>query len=639
MAPVFSNCNRVRPLAKNLRGSSFPSWIFVLPSWILVLPSGIFVLLVWACPASAQTLEPIRYTISFPAPHTHYIEVDAAVPTDGHSQIDLMMAVWTPGSYLVREYARHVEALAATDAAGAPLRIEKTRKNRWRISTNGARVVRLRYRVYAREMSVRTNWVDEEFALVNGAPTFITLVESPSRRAHEVRVVLPKEWARSFSGMQPGSVANTYVAPDYDALVDSPIVAGTPSVYEFRVSETPHYLVNFRERGVWNGPQAVQDLAKVAEATARFWGGTPFDRFYFFNIIGAPRNALEHKNSTVINIPLESTTSRDEYLEWLSAAAHEYFHAWNVKRLRPVELGPFDYENEVYTKSLWFVEGVTDYYADLLLSRAGVATRDEYLNALSSQIQSLQATPGRLEQSVEMASYDAWIKFYRTDENTTNTSISYYVKGAVIGFLLDAKLRRLTNGTRSLDDVMRMMYSRFSADRGFTPEDLRETAAAVAGPASARELRASLELVLGTTAELDYTEAVGWFGLRLMPSPQRPRAWLGLVTRTDDQRTIVSEVRRGSPAFSAGVSVGDEITGINGEALKPGQLGIHLGPLAPGTTIALSLLRHDAARTLEITLGTDPAHAWTLSTSPIATQQQRERLAEWLSATTVALYR
>ena len=553
------------------------------------------------------------------------------MPTDGRPQIELMMAVWTPGSYLVREYARHVEGLTATDAGRVSLPIEKTRKNRWRITTGGARTVQVAYRVYAHEMSVRTNWVDEEFALLNGAPTFITLVESPSRRAHEVRVVLPKEWARSFSGMQPGSAANTYVAPDYDALVDSPIVAGTPSVYEFRVSETPHYLVNFRERGVWNGPQAVQDLAKVAEATARFWGGTPFDRFYFFNIIGAPRNALEHKNSTVINIPLESTTSRDEYLEWLSTAAHEYFHAWNVKRLRPVELGPFDYENEVYTKSLWFVEGVTDYYADVLLSRAGVATRDEYLNALSSQIRSLQTTPGRLEQSAEMASYDAWIKYYRTDENTANTSISYYVKGAVVGFLLDAELRRLTSGSQSLDDVMRIMYSRFSGDRGFSPDDLRTIAVSVVEPAHVRELRAWLERALATTSELDYIEALNWFGLRLTSAPEAPRPWLGIVTRTADQRTVVSEVRRGSPAFAAGISVGDEITAVDGEPIQPGQLAALLGRLKPGAKIALSLSRSDAIRVIDLTLGIDPGHGWTVSVSPVATQQQQRNLAEWLT--------
>ena len=583
-----------------------------------------------ATPASAQSLEPIRYTVSFPALHTHYVEIEASIPTDGRPQIDLMMAVWTPGSYLVREYARHVEALTAADPARVPLRVEKTRKNRWRVATNGAAAVWLRYRVYAHEMSVRTNWVDEEFALLNGAPTFVTLVESPSRRAHEVRVQLPRSWSRSFSGMSPGIGEHTYVAPDYDTLVDSPILAGNPAVYEFRVSGKPHYLVDFRERGAWNGPQAVQDLATIAETTARFWGEIPFDRYYFFNVIGAPVNGLEHRNSTVMNIPREATGTRAGYLDWLSLASHEYFHAWNVKRLRPEELGPFDYENEAYTRSLWFVEGVTDYYADLMLARAGVATRDEYLGALSAQIRRLQATPGRLEQSAELASYDAWIKYYRPDENSTNTSISYYVKGAVIGFVLDAKLRRTTAGAKSLDDVMRLMYARFSGQKGFTSEDARAAVASVAGPAHAQEIRRWLERALETTSELDYTEAGEWFGLRMTPPPEAPRPWLGLAARTDNQRTIVSEVRRGSPAFAAGVSVGDEITAIDGEALPAGHLTARMGTLKPGTRITVAILREDVVRPVAITLGTDPGHGWALSVSPVQTSEQRRRLEEWL---------
>ena len=586
-------------------------------------------LLVCAAPASAQSPAPIRYTVSFPALHTHYVEIEASIPTDGRAQVDLMMAVWTPGSYLVREYARHVEALAAADPARVPLRVEKTRKNRWRVTTNGAATVWLRYRVYAHELSVRTNWVDEEFALLNGAPTFVTLVESPSRRVHEVRVQLPRSWTRSFSGMPSGIGEHTYIAPDYDTLVDSPILAGNPAVYEFRVSGKPHYLVDFRERGVWNGPQAAQDLAKIADTTARFWGAVPFDRYYFFNVIGAPLNGLEHKNSTVMNIPREATGTRAGYLDWLSLASHEYFHAWNVKRLRPVELGPFDYENEAYTKSLWFVEGVTDYYADLMLARAGVATRDEYLGALSAQIRRLQATPGRLEQSAELASYDAWIKYYRPDENSTNTSISYYVKGAVVGFVLDAKLRRTTAGAKSLDDVMRLMYARFSGERGFTSEDLRAAVVSVAGPVHAQEIRRWLERALETTSELDYTESGEWFGLRMTPPSEAPRSWLGLAARTDNQRTIVSEVRRGSPAFTAGVSVGDEIAAIDGEALPAGQLTARMGPLKPGTRITMSISREDVVRPVEITLGTDPGHGWALSVVPGATQEQGRNLGEW----------
>lgn len=585
----------------------------------------------WASAVHAQTLEPIRYTVSFPAPHTHYLEVDASYPTEGRPYIDLMMAVWTPGSYLVREYERHVEALTAADPARAPLAVEKTRKNRWRISTNAARTVSVRYRVYAHEMTVRTNWVDEELAMINGAPTFITLLEAPARRAHEVRLLLPRAWAKSFSPMTPGLGDNTFVAPDYDTLVDSPIVAGSPSVYEFSVQGKPHSLVNFRERGVWNGPQAVRDLAKITETIARFWGDVPFDRFYFLNVIGAAKNGLEHRNSTLMNIPLDAMNTRAGFLDWLSLASHEYFHAWNVKRLRPVELGPFDYENEVYTRALWFVEGLTDYYADLVLVRAGVATRDEYLGALSEQVRSLQTTPGRLEQSVEAASYDAWIKYYRSDENTPNTAISYYVKGAVIGFLLDAHIRRLSGGAKSLDDVMRVMHTRFSGAKGFSREDVRAAVADVVGPAHAREIREWMARVLETTAELNYAAAIEWFGLRMTPPAAAPRAYLGVTTRAENDKTIVTAVRRGSPAAAAGLSLLDEIVAVNGEPLAVGQLSQRLERFSPGAKVTFSIARRDGTRTMDIVLATDPAHGWQLSVSPGATRVQSQRLDAWLA--------
>ena len=581
-------------------------------------------------PGFSQTLEPIRYTVTFAAPHTHYLEVEASYPTEGRPAIDLMMAVWTPGSYLIREYERNVEALTAADPARSPLAVEKTRKNRWRITTNGASTVWVRYRVYAHEMSVRTNWVDDEFAMINGAPTFITLLESPSRRAHDVRLVLPRTWSKSFSGMAAGLGENTYTAPDYDALVDSPIVAGSPSVYEFTVRGKPHYLVNFRERGVWNGPQAARDLAAAAEAIARFWGDVPFDRFYFLNVIGSGTNGLEHRNSTMLNTPLDGAKSRSGYLEWLSLASHEYFHAWNVKRLRPIELGPFDYENEVYTRSLWFVEGLTDYYADLLLVRSGVSTREEFLNALSTQIRSLHTTPGRLEQSVEAASYDAWIKYYRPDENAQNTSISYYVKGAVIGFLLDAEIRRLTSGAKSLDDVMRLMRQRFSGATGFSRDDVRWAVAGVAGAAHVREIRAWMARALETTEELDPAQALEWFGLRMTPPSAPPRAYLGVMTRHDNGKTIVTGIRRGSPAANAGLSLLDEIVALNGEPVEA-QLTQRLGRLQPGSKIVLTVARRDETRSVDIVLATDPGHGWQLSSSPVATRDQSQHLDAWLT--------
>lgn len=595
------------------------------PSFVIVA------LLLWLHGSSAaQTLDPIRYTISFPTPQAHYVDVEGVFPTEGRPSIDLMMAVWTPGSYLIREYAQHVEGLTAASSTHTALPVAKTRKNRWRVNTGGAPAVSLRYRVYSHEMSVRTNWVDEEFAVLNGAPTFITLLESPSKRAHEVRVVLPPAWSRSFSGMALARGENTYVAPDYDALVDSPIVAGNPTVSEFVVSGIPHFLVNFRERSAWNRAQPVEDLAKMAEKTIQLWGDVPFDRFYFFNVLGGRRNGLEHRNSAVLNSPRDSMSSREAYVDWLSLAAHEYFHAWNVKRLRPRELGPFDYENEVYTSALWLVEGGTDYYADLLLVRSGITTRDEHLAALSTQIRTLQTTPGRLEQSAEMASYDAWIKYYRPTENSPNNSISYYVKGAVIGFVLDAKLRALSNGAASLDALMRALYGRFSGESGFSPADLRQAVVSAVPPARAQEMREWLERMLTTTAEINYQEALDWFGLRMTAAPETPRPWLGVASRREGDRTIIAEVRRGSPAAAAGLSPGDEIKAINGEVVRPGQLVERIDRFSPGAIVTLLIARDEVDHKIEVRLGTDPGHGWTLSAAPEASREQSERLRVWL---------
>jgi predicted metalloprotease with PDZ domain len=585
-------------------------------------------ILLVATSASGQSLEPIRYTLSFPAPHSHYLEVEASYPTGGRAQIDLMMAVWTPGSYMIREYERHVDGLTVM-SSGKRLDVEKTRKNRWRAMTGGATSVQVRYRVYAHEMSVRTNWVDEELAVINGAPTFITLVEQPSRRPHEVRVVLPPTWSRSLSALPPGRSENTYVASDYDTLVDSPILAGSPSIYEFAIQGKPHYLVNFRERGIWNGQQAVRDLARAADAIASFWGDMPFDRFYFFNVIGGVRNGLEHKQSALLNTPRNSTRERDEYLAWLSLASHEYFHAWSGKRLHPVELGPFDYENEVYTRALWFVEGVTDYYSELFLWRAGVATAEEFLSALSATVRALQTTPGRLEQSVERASYDAWIEYYRADENSPNTAISYYTKGAVVGFLLDARIRQATEGSRSIDDVMRVLYKRFSGDVGYTSSDLRTAVVEVVGRQAETDFRNWLHTVLETTEELDYRDALAWFGLRMAAPAVAPRSWLGIVTRSQNDRAMVSEVRRGSPAASAGISLLDEIVAINGEPVSAEQFTANIQQFSPQTRVSLTIVRAETTRQIDVVLGTDPGYGWELTGLSAPSREQIQHFDAW----------
>jgi predicted metalloprotease with PDZ domain len=309
----------------------------------------------------------------------------------------------------------------------------------------------VQYRVYGREMSVRTNWVESSFAMLNGAPTFITLVEpSPVARPHELVVDLPPDWRGVATALDPlPGVERGFVAADFDTLVDSPILAGSPAVHAFDVDGIPHALVNIGDDRLWDGARAAADVEKIVRATRDLWGRLPYPRYLFLNVIAEAGGGLEHRDSTLIMSSRWTMRTPRRYQGWLGLVAHEFFHAWNVKRLRPAALGPFDYEREVYTTDLWIAEGLTSYYDDLLVLRAGLSTRDEYLAALSNQIQALQTTPGRLVQPVAGASYDAWIRHYRPDENSPNVAVSYYTKGAVVGFLLDMRVREATRGANA----------------------------------------------------------------------------------------------------------------------------------------------------------------------------------------------
>lgn len=582
--------------------------------------------------AGAQTAaDPIRYTVSFPAPHTHYIEVSASVPTGGAPAVDLMMAVWTPGSYMVREYSRHVEAVTAASPDGRALDVEKTDKNRWRVATGGARTVTVKYRLYAREMTVRTNWVEADFAMLNGAPTFVTLADGRTR-PHEVVIEPARGWRVSMTALpEMGGGAHRYRAPDFDTLVDSPIIVGNPAVHAFSVGGKSHYLVNVGEGGVFDGPRAARDLESIVAEHLRMWGSLPYDRYVFMNVLASvpgqiPGGGLEHKNSTLLMAGRWTTRTRQSYLSWLELASHEFFHAWNIKRLRPVELGPFNYEEEVFTRSLWIAEGITDYYAELIVHRAGLSSQAEYLDALSNKIEELQTTPGRAVQPVDQASFDAWIKYYRPDENSGNTSISYYTKGAVVGFLLDARIRKITGGARSLDDVMRAAYQKFSGERGYTPEEFRVVAEQVAGQSLASFWASAVE----GTDELDYNEALETLGLRFRPAvPPAARAWLGITTRTDNGRLLVSSVRRDTPAVAAGLNVDDEILAIDEFRVRADQLNARLDQYKAGDKVTLLVARRDQLMRLELEFGTEPARQWRVEVNPATGDPQQQQRARW----------
>ena len=578
---------------------------------------------VFSAPAlRAQALDPIRYTLRFPAPHTHYVEVEAAIPTAGRAEVEVYMPTWTPGSYLIREYERNVEAVTAAAGTRA-VAVAKSTKNRWKITTGGAPTVTLRYKVYSREMTVRNNWVEAGFAMLNGAPTFITLVERTAR-PHEVKVELPAAWKRVETALEPvAGSPNTFRAADFDTIVDSPIIIGNPLTREFTVDGKRHVVLFEGDTAMIDADKAAADVQKIVVAAKNVMGSLVYPHYHFLTMVTESGGGLEHKNSFLGMGNRFITRTDRAYQGWLGLIAHEYFHNWNVKRLRPVELGPFDYENENYVKTLWVAEGFTDYYADVLPKRAGIASKDEFLDGISAQIEQVQSVPGRLVTPVNMSSYDTWIKQYRPDENTANMTVNYYPKGAVIAFLLDAKIRKATNGARSLDTGMQWAMQRYSGDKGYTPDQFY----AVMSEAAGVDLKGWFAKTAESTDELDYTEALEYYGLRFRPVDMRnARAYIGGATRNDAGRLVISSVRRGTPAIDAGLNVDDEILAIDDVRVRADGLTARLDQYKPGDKISVLVARRDRLMKIDVTLGPEPGRSFRLEPLPAATAEQTARL-------------
>jgi predicted metalloprotease with PDZ domain len=576
---------------------------------------------------TAQAIEPVRYMLRFPAPHTHYVEVEATLPTGGRPQVDVYMATWTPGSYLIREYERHVEAVTA--AVGTkPVNVEKTTKNRWRIASGGASTVTLRYKVYGREMTVRNNWIEADFAMLNGAPTFITLVERGAR-PHEIRIELPPRWKSVQTPLAPvAGSPNVFLADDFDTVVDSPIIAGNPLTREFMVDGKKHVLVFEGDTTMINADLAMGDVQRIVQAAKAVMGSLPYPHYYFMHLVTEAGGALEHKNSYLGMTNRFATRTRGYYMRFLGTLAHEYFHAWNVKRLRPVELGPFDYENENYVKTLWIAEGFTDYYADILPRRAGVTTREDFLDGLSNHIEDVQTTPGRLVTPVSMASFDTWIRQYRRDENSDNVSVDYYPKGAVIAFLLDARIRKATNGARSLDTGMQWAMQRYSGDKGYTPAQFY----AVMSEAAGVDLKDWFAKTAESAEELDYSEALDYYGLRFRPvDPRMAFPTIGVGTRNDAGRLVITAVPRGTPAIAAGLNVDDEIVAIDDVRVRADGLAVRLAQYRSGDRVSVTVARRERLMKFDVTLAPEPGRAWRLEPLPIATEEQRLRLDRLMS--------
>ena len=597
---------------------------------------------------AGQTAAPeISFTVAMPRPHTHLLEVQVAVkrPTDGPAQESLVMPVWTPGSYLVREFARHVQDFTATTAAGQPLKWEKVNKNTWRIVTGGSRDWQATYRVYANELSVRTSELNSSHAFWNNANILMYLdgfLKSPST----VRVLAPDVWKVATGLPAVLGQKNTFRAEDFDVLYDSPFEVSNFKTLIFNVKGIPHRIVIDGE-GNYNPERMRLDVQKIVETQVAMMGGEVPYRDYTF-ILHLRANAgggLEHLNSTALGYPrfgfkiqtgdratsaspTATGTPERDYRGFLGLVSHEFFHLWNVKRIRPDTLGPFDYTQENYTRVLWVAEGITDYYADLFLRRAGLITESEFLAATARSIQSMQNTPGRMEQSVEESSFDTWIKFYRPDENTVNSQVSYYDKGAILGLLLDLEIRKRSNNAKSLDDVLRYLYTEFfKKNRNYGPADFQKATELMAGSSLEDFFR---KYVRGTE-ELDYNVALEAAGLRLDTGVGSvERAYLGALIAQDDDRLVVRSVAAGSPAYEQGLNAGDQIVALDNMRVTQDSFNARIAEKKPGDLINLTIFRFDDLSTVLIKLGGRREGTYRILPLPNQTEAQKRVYKSWI---------
>ncbi len=507
----------------------------------------------------------LTYTLSFPNPANHYLEVSMVwqnFPQPKAGFFDLKLPVWTPGSYLIREYARNVEGFAAFDESQKTLNFRKINKNTWRVLLDGKQEsLKISYQIYCFEVSVRNNFVNADHALIVGANTFMYFEGWQEQDAY-LTVELPSGW-NSITTPLPSLSECSFYVPDYDTLVDAPLAVGSAVLHHFDVEEVPH-LHAFYGIDAKKIPhkQLVKDTKSIAQAAQQVFGENPCERYVFITyLLEESRGGLEHKDSTVLHFPRLDFQTKEGYKDYLSLLGHEYFHLWNVKRLRPAPLGPFDYEKENYTTLLWQVEGFTSYYEKLILLKAGIINQEEYLETLSKKINQIESQEGIRVQSLAEASWDAWIKAYRPNENSPNATISYYTKGAVIALLLDALIIKNSQGTATLDTLMQNMYQRYykELDKPFTEEELKAALAQLTNS----NLDSFFEEYINGVEGINYNYFLAPLGLFLDEEPTQlliPQAQIGISLHKNE----IKMVKRHSPAERDGLNVGDKIIAIDG---------------------------------------------------------------------------
>jgi len=564
----------------------------------------------------------LEYKLSMSKPYTHYFEVETKVTGLKKNYIDFVMPVWAPGSYLIRDFPKNIEFFKASDGKGNNLKFEKINKYTWRVYSHKTDEVRLSYDVYAYEVSVRTSFLNESHGYLNGTSIFM-YIENMKNIPSKLKIIPYKDWKKVSTGLEPVQGEKfTYVSPSYDILADSPIEIGNQDIINFKAAGVD-YSIAMYGKGNYNADTLKKYMTKIIETETNVVGENP-NKHYLFIVhnLANGSGGLEHLNSTTLEVNrwIYSNLTR-----FLSLVAHEHFHLWNVKRIRPIALGPFDYESENYTTLLWEMEGVTSYYSNIILRRTNIITPSNFLNNISRGISYVENQPGDEVQSASEASFDAWIKAYQPNENSYNTTISYYSKGTIIGVLLDLEIMNATDGKKNYDDVLKYLYNEYykKLKRGFTKKEYQEAVEKIAD----ENLEDFFQKFIYSTDKIDYNKYFNYAGLELIDTG-KDENYFGM--RTNKDMTVRSVVQETS-AYNGGINVNDEILAINNYRVNKDNFDKLYSLYSIGDTIKITISRDGILKELYVPLKASHRYNYELLEIDKPTEKQKMDYNKWLN--------
>lgn len=554
----------------------------------------------------------LAYKLLIESPSTHQVRVIISGKKESNENfLDFFLPRWSPGSYLMREYSRHISGIKAETNSGERLFLEQTDISTFHIDWNksdlknsqkDADSFTVSYNVFCHELTVRTSHVDDSHAFLH-LPTLLMGVLGKNLENPTIELAFPPAWSKVTTGLKDISTKREvfiYSAHNYDELIDSPIEIGCQETDGFEVDGIPHDVV-FYGSILPHKENIKEDTKKIVAHIAHFMGGFPYEKYSFItHFVPGLYGGLEHSNSTALQFCPTQITNRKGYINYLALISHEYFHTWNVKRIRPMELGPFNYLKEATSKLLWLAEGLTSLMDELFIYRAGLISLEEYLEMQKDNLNRYYSVPGRKFHSLDDSSFNSWIKLYRPDENTNNSSVSYYLKGGIVFFALNIILAKKN---KSINDVLALLWSDYQQNpsRGVNNEQVYKIVEEVGG----KDIREKFEVMTSTTEEMDLESICLEAGLKLeWDKSESP--WLGIDPEFNGERVIIRAVTLDGPAYKSGLNAGDEILAINGMRVLKDRYNDFAKFLRVNESYTVTISRLGSLTTATLNVGVTP---------------------------------